>query len=282
MSDAGIGGVAGGEAGPFTQPAPDAFDTLPSPGNLRDSLSDASARPAAPAGVGTLLPPPAEPEPASGSLQDELSPQTSPPAEPAAAPGLPAAGDSADASWGPRESTPINVGNTRHLAWVLGSKLSWASVGQTDPQGARQPVGSSRGDWQLQAIAQLLNVTPPIAPMGLPEGQTAAQAAGQLLADSRRLGEELATRHGPDHAALVEVAVKTNLLLLLYEKKPTLGGAIRQAVDAAAARADLPPEACGPLIDLLSGEPSAASVRESVFELHSRVERLLRTAPAGP
>lgn len=178
--------------------------------------------------------------------------------------------------------TPINVDNTRHLAWMLGSKLSLAALEHLMPSAARsRSVPAGDQDWQVGAIAQLLNVTPPPSPADAAARSTPARAIGALLADARRLGEELSRRHGRDHAALVEIAVKTNCLVLLYEKNPALAKPIQQAVAAAAPRAELPPSVWEPLIELLDGQPSEAELRQAIFTLQAEAEQSLRRPDAA-
>ncbi len=172
----------------------------------------------------------------------------------------------------PPQPTRVDINNTRHLAWVLGSKLSLASLA---PLMEADQVASAN-DWQLEAVAQLLNVEPPQPPADTIGDATPARAILGLLNNSRRVGEDLAYRHGVDHAALVEVAVKTNALVLLYEKNPALADPVRKAVEAAATRAKLPVETWQPLIDLLDRDPTNTELRSAVFDLHGRVETLLR------
>jgi len=181
-------------------------------------------------------------------------------------------------------STPVDVNNTRHLTWLLGSKVSLAALNNwlpADPgrAGADGVADGSMGQdgWQVDAIAELLTVTPPSNPSIAAAEQTPARAVGALLSDARRLGDELHVRHGADHAALLEVAVKTNVLLLLYEKNRALAAPVKRAVVAAGDRAKLPESTWRPLVTLLGGSPSSGQLRAEVFRLHSDIERVLRT-----
>ena len=176
---------------------------------------------------------------------------------------------------------PVDVDNTRHLAWVLGAKLGLAAVAPLmDSDGPSAALGE---DWQVVAIAELLNVTPP-TPSAEATEAAPALAAAALLREARVVGGELARRHGSDHAALFEVAVKTNLLLLLYRENPALAAPIQRAVEAAARRGKLPDGAWRPLVEVLANQPSEAELRSAVYRLQADVEKTLRGSidPAPP
>ncbi|MEN1681716.1 MAG: hypothetical protein AAGJ46_19205 [Planctomycetota bacterium] len=172
----------------------------------------------------------------------------------------------------PSVDTPpaVAITNTRRLAWLLGSKVSWSALSHLI---APQPAAAE--EWEMQALAELLGVESPPESQLASEGATPARAIGQILTDSRRLAAQLSGRHGDDHAALVEVAVKTNVLLVVYEQNPALAGPISDAVTKAADRAGLPSSLWQPLVRLLSDEPSSQLLREEVFRLHGEIDRTL-------
>jgi uncharacterized protein YegL len=88
----------------------------------------------------------------------------------------------------------------------------------------------------------------------------------------------LATQYGDDHAALFELAVKTNILLVLYQPEAPVVKSLTVAIDQAAERANLPSELWQPLVKLLDDGAPAKDVRNAVFQLHDDVDRHLRTA----
>jgi hypothetical protein len=99
-----------------------------------------------------------------------------------------------------------------------------------------------------------------------------------LFVEGQRIGRELTNRYGADHAALFELAVKSNLLLVLYAPgSPTaesLAGAIAQARE----RAELPAELVRPLVVTTAERYGPSAVRQAVYKLHEEVDRHLAAA----
>lgn len=173
------------------------------------------------------------------------------------------------------DPAPLEPGNTRRLAWLLGSKASLAALPDLP-----DPSADAEG-WQLQAIADLLVVDVPDVESGS-STRTKSERLSTLLSESARVGNQLAERHGGDHAALLEVATKTNLLLAIYADSPRFAEPIRRAVASAAKRASLSSDVWQPLVDLLGRSPSAVEVRQEVFKLHEKAEKALRKAGSEP
>jgi hypothetical protein len=108
---------------------------------------------------------------------------------------------------------------------------------------------------------------------------TSRQVLNYLFVQGQHIGSELAKQHGAEHAALVEVAVKSNLLRVLYTPGSAATDAISDAIARAAPQAALPTDLWRPLLDLLATQPDAAEVRKAVQSFHAEVERNL--APAA-
>lgn len=169
----------------------------------------------------------------------------------------------------PLAPAPLEPGNTRRLAWLLGSKASLAALPDLP-----DPSTDGQG-WQLSAIADLLGVDlPEVSSTG--STSTKSESLSKLLSESSRVGNQLQQRHGGDHAALLEIATKTNLLLAVYADSPRLAKPIRRAVANAANRASLPNDVWQPLVDMLGRSPSPIEVRQAVFTLHKNAEQALR------
>jgi hypothetical protein len=116
----------------------------------------------------------------------------------------------------------------------------------------------------------------------LPEPATAndaspasRQAINYLLINGQRIGRELAKQHGPEQSALFEIALKSNLLLLLYTPGTSAGDSIATAVSKAAPQAKLPSELWKPLVDALIKKAPQADVRSAVRKTHGDIERYL-------
>jgi hypothetical protein len=99
-----------------------------------------------------------------------------------------------------------------------------------------------------------------------------------LFVQGQQIGRDVAARHGADHASLIEVAVKSNLLRVLYSPGAATTAAISGAIAQAAPRAELPASLWQPLLDLLAAKADPAEVRQAVQSFHAEVERHLSPA----
>src|SRR6185436_4812231 len=94
-------------------------------------------------------------------------------------------------------------------------------------------------------------------------------------ANGKRIGQELSKSHTAEESALFEVALKSNILLLLYTPNSSAGNAISAAITAAAPKAKLPSELWQPLVDALNKQAPPADVRAAVKKLHIDVDQYL-------
>ena len=164
------------------------------------------------------------------------------------------------------------------MAWLLGSNLSLAALAN-DRAAAEDKVA----DWfdKSQRLGTLLGTTvadlPPRPAADKANAQT-DNAMEYLFTQGQSIGRHLAARYGDDHAALFELAVKSNILLVLYQPGAPAVKALAAAIDPAAQRAKLPSELWQPLLKLLDDGAPAKEVRDAVFQLHADVDRYLSTA----
>ena len=166
----------------------------------------------------------------------------------------------------PRAQTPVT---SPHAAWLLGSKMSFALVAPEE-QG-RDVVR------ELEPLASLLGVELP--PLDYAELRGSNKGMTRLLAAGRDVGDDLAAKYDDAHAALVEVALKSNLLMAVYAEKPHLAHSIAGAVAAAAVRAGIPEEIWQPWQDAVVAGGTTEEVGEAVIRLHTDIESYLRTSP---
>jgi hypothetical protein len=104
---------------------------------------------------------------------------------------------------------------------------------------------------------------------------TSRQVLEYFLRQGRQIGSDLAKLHGPDHAALFEVALKSNLLHVLYVPGSPSADAISTAIAQAAPRAELPADLWQPLLEMVAAKADPAEVRKAVWSFHAEVERYL-------
>jgi hypothetical protein len=159
---------------------------------------------------------------------------------------------------------------SRHAAWLLGSKLSFTLLAPAEEAVRVKP--------ELAPLASLLGVELPATNIEIdpddPEG------LARVLAIGRDVGEQLSARHGASHAALIEIAFKSNVLLAAYDEMPHLAHSIGGSVSAASVRAGLPESIWQPWQDNIVAGESVEAVQGAVLELHTQVDEYLRDPPA--
>jgi hypothetical protein len=163
---------------------------------------------------------------------------------------------------------------TRLDTWRLGSKLSLAALAND-----RGIVPENVDSWLAfcKRLASELEIEfADLPPRGLAGDQAASrQVLDYFRVQGRHIGGELAKQFGPDHAALLEVAMKSNLLRVLYEPESTSTDAISTSIAHASPQAQLPADLWQPLMDVLAAKAEPAEVRKAVQTFHSEVEQLL-------
>jgi hypothetical protein len=173
---------------------------------------------------------------------------------------------------------PTQPANTRSAAWLMGSKLSLAALANDRGVAADEvPVWFQ----EARSAAETLQISLaelPETPSEIGGGPASREVLGYLIEQGREIGPKLATNYGPDHAALFEVAVKSNFLLVLYKPGSTAVDPIATAIENSAPRAGLAPEVYKPMLDALANRSPAVEVRAAVRRLHADVERFLASA----
>jgi hypothetical protein len=276
LSDSGRGSApapdAGSDSGLFsdnaaTPPADEPATSLAeSPSDLPPDVPETSDASSPLLGEQPAAEPPPEEE--SRSAVDDLfgPPTTSAePAPPVAA---------VDQPTSPPTPAQARQPSTRRLAWLLGSKWSLAALAQ-DRGAPRDEVEK----WfnQSRALAQTLGLSLPNLPEPAPSDNGSSgddTALNYLFEKGQQVGRELAARYGPDHAALLEMAVKSNILLVLYEPGSDTD-AITSAIEGAGGRAGLPAGLFEPLLTALAEQTPRVDVSQAVFRLHEAVDRYL-------
>lgn len=170
----------------------------------------------------------------------------------------------------PLPAVPVLPFNTRHLAWLLGAKFGLAELADLD---GATPDEVAEWSAEVERLARELRIGTP------PSSRQAAEPAervGRMMRAAARTGEALASEHGVDHAALMEISLKTNALLVVAEKRPDLAAPVARAVRDAADRALLPRFLWDQTVRVLDDDPTPEETLDAVNGLHERVESFLR------
>jgi hypothetical protein len=258
-----------------TTPSPAATPpTLPSDGPVaaqQAAKPDADDRYAAPsASANTSLPKPAASDSANASTPVAPPPRTNPDAhpQPAVTPFTPPAS---------------KAFNSRQAAWILGSRLSLAALAN-DRQLAAKNVPVWFAD--AQSAAKSLDTTASNLPSPATAESTSnasKQVLDYLLVNGQRIGHDLAKQYGPVESSLFEVALKSNLLLLIYRPGTPTVDSVSAALQEAAVRAKLPEKLWHPLIQAINTQAPPKEVQAAIKKLHSDVEQYLASgvSPSG-
>lgn len=155
----------------------------------------------------------------------------------------------------------LDVSNTRRLAWMLGAKLSLTLAPEAKVE-----------SWEADAIAQTLHLDG----AEIDSSGSLPQRAARLLKTAGALGADLAKKQSPAHAALFEIAVKSNAIATLYDTHPRLAPNVASAIESAADRAGIDRTICQPIVrQLRQGNASSEEVRAAVFDLHRAMDAAL-------
>jgi hypothetical protein len=177
------------------------------------------------------------------------------------------------------ESTPKSPAlNSRRAAWLLGSWLSLAALAN-DRGVATQNVPVWFEFTQKAATFLGTSVADLPEPSSPSENSPSKQVVNYLLVNGQRIGRELAKAHGAEESALFEVALKSNILLVLYTPGASAGNSIALAITEAAPKTSLPSEMWQPVVDAIQKKAPPAGVRAAVQKLHTDADKFL-TQPA--
>lgn len=160
-------------------------------------------------------------------------------------------------------------------AWLLGSRMSLAALAHDRGIAAQNvPVWFADAKSASTFLGTSIDELP--EPAAADDTSPASrQAINYLLVNGQRIGRELAKQQGTEQSAIFEIALKSNLLLLLYTPGTSAGDSIATAISKAAPQAKLPDELWQPLVDALNKRMSQTDVRSAVRKMHGDIERYL-------
>jgi len=177
----------------------------------------------------------------------------------------------------PANEPPADVPARTSLAvWRMSSQWSLAVAIY-----AKGLAAVRYGDALDQAVeaAKLLQVELPALPEPVGTAPLQSMVIVYLLEEAGpRLASQVDERLAADHAALVELAVKTHGLLLVYSPHDTELGPVVTAIGQAAESSSLPEALWLPLLELLDQRAEFKEVKRAVFQLHEQVESYLNDA----
>jgi hypothetical protein len=166
--------------------------------------------------------------------------------------------------------------STRARVWDLGGKLSFAAIGAAS--GAPRASVDKVFESAKQLGASLGVDVPPIPELPLSKADANDKVLGYLLNDAGApIAEKLGSTYGADHAALFEVAVKSNLLLLLYAPGEDIGPRIAEVLKRRAPDAKLPETLWRDVPAKIEAHAPYDDVKDAVVKMQGDVRQFLKT-----
>ena len=163
---------------------------------------------------------------------------------------------------------------SRAVGWLIGDNLSLGSL--VYAQGADPKDVATYLDKAKGLGANVGIVLPDLPVKGADETATLTDVIHYLIAgDGWKLGDTVTQNLGKPAAILFEVAIKSNLLLVLYEPGDDhgIGNIITARLDGL-----LPRELWGPAVDAITAKASADDVSTAVVTMHTDISNFLLKA----
>lgn len=170
---------------------------------------------------------------------------------------------------------PSNAIDSRRAAWLLGSRLSLAALAN-DRGVATKNVPIWFGD--ARKAAKMLGASVLDLPEPAAAGKDAVasqQVISYLIASFRRIGQELSKQHGAEESNLFEMALTSNMLLLLYTPGTSEGIALTATISKTGPQTKLPAELWQPIVELVNKKAPQTDVRDAVRKMHIDADRIL-------
>lgn len=174
----------------------------------------------------------------------------------------------------PNAERPVAGPVTRDLVWKLGGRLSGAAI--MNSQGAAPAKAEATFGQAQQVAAQLglkLDELPEVADDNI---KNSLNCTNYLMAETgRRIHRELSANYDNSHAALLETAIKSNMLILLYAPNDSTGKALGQAIQDRIKDANLPEMLFRTLLTNIEHGAERKLIVMNVLKLHTDIKLLL-------
>ena len=164
-----------------------------------------------------------------------------------------------------------NPAVARAIGWLLGDNLSLGAL--VYAQGAAAADVATYIDKARGLGANIGLTVPDLPALEADETATLSAVIHYLIAgDGWHLGDFLLQSQGQEATTLFEVAIKSNVLILLYEpgNDSGIGEIIRSRLDGL-----LPRDLWGPVVDAVTSKKSADDVQTAIYKMHDDIGQYL-------
>jgi hypothetical protein len=159
---------------------------------------------------------------------------------------------------------------TKGGAWLLGDNLSLAALlyNQSAPDDM-----VARFLTKAKKIADILEIEiKPFPAKASDSAEASADIVHYLISgDGAQVGAALAQKFDDEHGILFEVAVKSNLLILLYGPGDDIGHSIAEVIQSRLQSINLPARLWQPVVTLVNNKASPDEVKQAVFKMHKDI-----------
>jgi hypothetical protein len=162
----------------------------------------------------------------------------------------------------------------RTNVWELGTKVCMAALGRSE--GAPPDMVERMFD-QSVAIAHAIELRLPVIPeTGADKAESRATILHYMFSDvGKSLASDIEALYGRGTVAILELAIKSSIALLIYGPEDDMGDALSSAMERAAVKARLPQELWRPLTSAMKGRAPYREVKARVAELQRTVGEFL-------
>ena len=167
---------------------------------------------------------------------------------------------------------------SRLAAWAIGHNLSLAALLYAQG-GQQQLVDTTLGKAKAAAAAVGVEIKP-FPPPGKTKGETTAVMIRYLIkGDGWSTTEALADKYGREPGTLFEIAVKSNLAIILYQPGDDSG--IAGVIKARAEAIHLPSDLWQPVVAAMQDKRPPDEVKQAIFKMHEAVAAALAKPGGG-
>lgn len=163
---------------------------------------------------------------------------------------------------------------TNFVAWVLGSKLSLAALGHAEGASAEVVNGILAG---IEPAAEFFGTN--IPPLPAKTGRSAEDRAAVLYyllnSASDTIVEAISREYPNEPALLFEIALKSNLLLMLYAPADDISATIADLIRDRAPAAGIPQQYWRPVVNSVEAGASFEEVKADVVAMHENIAMYL-------
>jgi len=157
--------------------------------------------------------------------------------------------------------------SNKRVCWELGSKLSLASVLHSESDD--KALVERQFALATRAASELGIELPELPVKTGKKVEDSATVLRYLLASTGNpIGRILVEKFGPEHAAIFEIALKSNILLMLYGPGEKETAAIARVIRDRSDKAKLPPVVLSKLLQLIDQQASYDDVKKELFAVH--------------